>query len=478
MHKISDDTKIQTALDKAEKRLAEAIELAKNESNKKEDERRIANKAVADAMFEFKKAAMEEQRNSDILDNKIDSQDFKINLQDFNNDKKTEDVIKTKNISEAKNIKAASKEKLYKEYSQELYETGENVNEDFLNEEFHDGYDSFKKMATYNKGMRLLNSQSPEESILSESQEYVMKCFNEKNIFDENAYEISDIMPSDFSFYSFSDEEEEIVKPYDINEALILGDPISLDDIPDEKEEIIPIDEVSIDKEEEQLDLKKQELLQQLQKEAEETLEKSRREAKEIIDQAQHEAKKIIDEKVQQTMDEASKKGFDEGFKKGESEGYFAAENAVNDGMIQEAANFKGELEKSIKDFEIKKTKILDDNINELTDLAINVAEKIVKISLKSSKEVVAKMIVAATEDCRNKEWAKVYISHEDKAIAMNLEKGLIDVLNQISSNVKVVVMEDEPSGTCIIETPDQIVDASVGPQLDNIRQIVSDNKK
>lgn len=470
MHKTNEGIQVQTALEKAEKRLADAIKLAKYASDGKESESRVANKAVEDAMCEFKKAAMEEHRNSDVVKNKVEMQYLDNELEDFNDNE-----IKS-GITEKMDQTTFSVDNLCENFTKET-EDSLTIDKNMLNEEFHDGYDSLNKMATFKKALRELSNQSPEGAMLSESEEYEMKCFNEKNTFDGQGCEPNDIMPRNFFFHSFDDEDEGKVKPYGINEALILGDPDPSNDFSEKIEDDLATPDMPIEEEKEDSDLKKQELLQQIQKEAEETLQKSKSQAKIIIEKAHEEAKKIIDEKVQQAMDEASKKGYDEGFKKGEGEGYFAAENAVNDGMIQEAANFRGKLEASIEEFEIRKSEILDNNINELADLAINVAEKVIKISLKSSKDVVAKMIVAAAEDCRNKEWAKVYISHEDKVIAMNLEKGLIDVLNQISANVKVVVMEDEPSGTCIIESPDQIVDASVGPQLDNIRQIVSDNK-
>ena len=189
-------------------------------------------------------------------------------------------------------------------------------------------------------------------------------------------------------------------------------------------------------------------------------------------------AEKIIEEQVEAAKAEASEKGYIEGFEKGQREGYTDAQNAVNQGMIEEAAAFKKELIRDIEEFRRKRDEILERDLDQLTELSLSVAEKIINISLRSSKDVVAKMIVAAAEDCRNKEWAKVYISNADREIAMNLEKELIDALNQISENVKVIVMEDEPSGTCIIESPDQIVDASVSVQLENIKQIVSDNKR
>lgn len=471
MRKTYEVLQVQTSLEKAERRLAEAIELAKIQSNEKHSESSAAQKAVEDAMTEFKKAAMEEQKSEDLkLNNGLKT--IYGYTPEFSSHSKIENDITEIDDDKKKLVASILGEKIIHKDEEPLL-----VDKSLLNEEFHDGYDSLNKIAAFNNALKLQSNQSPEESMLNESEDYEMKCFNEKNIFDGETYEADDIMPSNFYLDSFDDEAEQEVKPYDINEALILGDVIPPDIISEDLENPLENIEETIEPDEQIQEINRSEILEQAKQQAEEILENARSEAEKILQESQQRAQKIIDEKVEHTLAAASEKGFAEGFEKGQNEGFIAAENAVNEGMIQEAEAFRGELELSIQEFNESKNEILQNNINELTDLAINVAEKVIKISLKSSKDVVAKMIVAAAEDCRDKQWAKVYISHEDKAIAMNLEKDLIDALNQISANVKVVVMEDEPSGTCIIESPDQIVDASVGTQLDNIRQIASDNK-
>ncbi len=454
MRKTKEGFQVLTALERAERRLAEAIDYAKRESNHTNSESTEADKAVEDAMMEFKKVAMEdsEQTPEAELIEKVVEEDEK-------------NKILVNNIL-GKDIFNKTQEKFL-------------LDEDLRNEEFHDGYDSLDKVAIFNNAIKA-GMEEPEETILiKESEEYEVKCFNSNNIFDGECYEPEDIMPTNYFLKSFDDEDEKDIKPYRINEALILGEEPSKEDYEDHNPESLADFNENVEEgtKKELEELAKQEIRKEIEKEKEEILEKAKKEAEEIIFNAQKEAKQIIDEQVNKAMEEASEKGFSQGFEKGQNEGFLAAENAVNEGMIQEANAFREELELSIKEFDNKKNEMLNEYLNELTDLSINVAEKVIKISLKSSKDVVAKMIVAAAEDCRQKSWAKVYISQEDKSIAMNLEKGLIDALNQISSNVKVVVMEDEPSGTCIIESPDQIVDASVGTQLDNIRQVVKDNK-
>lgn len=361
-----------------------------------------------------------------------------------------------------------------------------------LNDEFHSGFDSLDEIGHVNKFFNKTDKKLFNEELLKKSVEYEVKSFSDDNQLTDEEYDFDEdeIMPREFSLSHFEDSDEEI-EPYDINKALILGDVIPPDRV---EEELTP--EIETDKNPaEGVDEKEKEkpdpgrIIEKAEAEAVKTVENAKAEAEAILLQAKTEAEKIkndasaraeklIAEKSEEAAAAAAEKGYSEGFEKGRNEGFLDAENAVNQGMLDEAAAFREELKNDIEEFRRRRDEILEHHLDDLTDLALNVAEKVIKISLKSSKDVVSKMIVAAAEDCRNKEWAKVYISNEDREIAMNLEKELIDALNQISENVKVIVMEDEPSGTCIIESPDQIVDASVSVQLDNIKQIVSDNKR
>lgn len=39
---------------------------------------------------------------------------------------------------------------------------------------------------------------------------------------------------------------------------------------------------------------------------------------------------------------------------------------------------------------------------------------------------------------------------------------------------MKIIMMENSEEGTCIIELPDEIVDASVSTQLENIKDVLN----
>ena len=54
------------------------------------------------------------------------------------------------------------------------------------------------------------------------------------------------------------------------------------------------------------------------------------------------------------------------------------------------------------------------------------------------------------------------------------LRPELTASLAGLSDHIKLIPMADDESGTCIIEMPDEIIDASASTQLNNIRDVLS----
>ncbi len=46
--------------------------------------------------------------------------------------------------------------------------------------------------------------------------------------------------------------------------------------------------------------------------------------------------------------------------------------------------------------------------------------------------------------------------------------------LSKLSDNVKIIMLEEEDAGTCIVELPDEVIDMSVKTQLENIKEILN----
>ena len=205
--------------------------------------------------------------------------------------------------------------------------------------------------------------------------------------------------------------------------------------------------------------------VQYAQLQAELILKEAREEAERIVVDARAAAK----QEQEQIRAGARDEGYREGYAQGTAK---AVEDAVRD---REAAAQR--LEADVAAFLEKASLARDEMLNqtqaELLDLVIAVAEKVVRVSLKSSSEVIVRMIQTATERMKRQEWVHIYISGCDTKGMAQISPALTLALGALSQHIKVVPMGDGEDGTCIVETPEEIVDASVSTQMSTIRDLL-----
>ncbi len=130
-------------------------------------------------------------------------------------------------------------------------------------------------------------------------------------------------------------------------------------------------------------------------------------------------------------------------------------------------------MRQALRSVDIAKENCLKTYLEELKDCAIAIGEKVIHISLKSSGEVIKKMIVSATEKLKKTAWVKIYIDKCDYDMMMESDADILDELSHLSDNIKFIVMDKEEQGNCIIEMPEEIVDVSVNTQIENIKDIL-----
>lgn len=205
--------------------------------------------------------------------------------------------------------------------------------------------------------------------------------------------------------------------------------------------------------------------VQYAQLQAELILKQAREEAEQILVDARAAAKREQEEIRAGARDEGYRVGYAEGTAK-------AMEDAVRDREIQ-AERLEGEVAAFLEKASLAREEMLAQSQEELLDLVIAVAEKVVRVSLKSSADVIVRMIQTATERMKRQEWVHIYISGCDARGAAQISPALTSTLGALSQHVKVVPMGDGEDGTCIVETPDEIIDASVSTQMSTIRDIL-----
>ena len=207
--------------------------------------------------------------------------------------------------------------------------------------------------------------------------------------------------------------------------------------------------------------------MQYAQLQAELILKQAREEAESLIEQAKAAAQREQEQIRMGARDEGYRIGYAEGTAK-------AMEDAARDREAT-AQRLEGEVRAFLEKADMAREGMLLQVKEELLDLCIAVAEKVVRVSLKSSSDVIVRMIQAATERMKRQEWVHIYISGCDTRGSAQISPALTTTLGALSQHVKIVPMGDEEDGTCIIETPEEIIDASVSTQMSNIRDILHD---
>ena len=93
-------------------------------------------------------------------------------------------------------------------------------------------------------------------------------------------------------------------------------------------------------------------------------------------------------------MKKGKKEGYDAGYEAGRQQAY-------DDYMAtydKELNSLKQEIVTLVQDMGNKKDKVLEKYIDDLKDISLAVAEKIIHTSLKSSSEIIKRMIISSTE--------------------------------------------------------------------------------
>ena len=168
-------------------------------------------------------------------------------------------------------------------------------------------------------------------------------------------------------------------------------------------------------------------------------------------------------------------KAREDGRQEGYAQGMAEASQESRQLREEQARRMEEEVHRFMEQAGVALDRQMDQSVADLRDLALAVAEKVVCVSLKSSGDVISRMIQTAIDKRKKKEWVHIYISECDAKRLTQIPASLSAALTALSDRVRLIPMSDDESGTCIIEMPDEIVDASAATQLNNLRTILMD---
>ena len=196
-------------------------------------------------------------------------------------------------------------------------------------------------------------------------------------------------------------------------------------------------------------------------------------EALRITNTAKRNAQSEIADSKKRGYEEGYNAGFEIGKNKGYDEGYESGLHNIKEELEKTNKNKLNEINDMLATIENQKQIIVAKYESEIARLSLDIAEKILRQKIELKDNAVSKIIENVIADYKNVEWVKIYISDKDDVKSIEADKSLISELQKISNDIKIEVKKDLKEGSCIIETPDSIVDASVDTQLNNLKEIL-----
>jgi flagellar assembly protein FliH len=214
-------------------------------------------------------------------------------------------------------------------------------------------------------------------------------------------------------------------------------------------------------------------------------VDKAHQEAQQLIEAAQTYSMNKVKESAQRMNEEAAQvwaRSHEEGYEKGLSEGQktgteLGYKNGYEQGLAKAEEQNKAtlaELTTMLEIAEKMKTEILQKFEDDIGQLAVAIAEKIIKKELSIDAKAMQEIILNAMDCYTNQGWIKIFVSKETKSQLLNADNSIIEALREVSENVKIEVSPDMKSGDCKIELPDRMVDAGVDTQMTRIKQALS----
>ena len=159
---------------------------------------------------------------------------------------------------------------------------------------------------------------------------------------------------------------------------------------------------------------------------------------------------------------EIRKKGYEEGFTLGEEAGFAEYKDALQ--KVNEIS------EQAIQDYH----STLENSTSEILQIAVHVAEKIMKKELEENVALCQSFIKEAIKNLENKEKLTIYVSTKFYGHLIEQKQEFLQILEN-ETTLLIKLKEDLPPFGCLLEHSTGMIDIGIDSQLNEIREVVED---
>ncbi|MBC3900837.1 hypothetical protein GH811_14575 [Acetobacterium malicum] len=194
---------------------------------------------------------------------------------------------------------------------------------------------------------------------------------------------------------------------------------------------------------------------------------------KEAIRASQEIKEKSQETGYQEGFSQGYATGHEEGLRDGTQEGFQAGlKEGLNEGLAQAAAEIENklrEIDEILEQINLERQRALDNQEQELLDIAFEIAKKIMKHQVQEDRDLFLKFFDEVIHG--DEEDLKIYLSENQKTLDLHINKEMSEKLKKLAKKSKVIILKDEDK--IMVETNDSVIDMSLPVQLDQLEKAI-----
>ena len=204
-----------------------------------------------------------------------------------------------------------------------------------------------------------------------------------------------------------------------------------------------------------------------LRRQADRLRERAEAEAEAIRSAAAVEADRIIEEAMQRGFDEGKRAGAEQG----RAAGYEAGRNEAYEVQFATLRSLVEKWGEALETFEGARDRLLREARQDVLELAVRLAERVLKRELPADRGAAARQLSAVLDLAIDASALRVDINPGDEAAVSDALPGLLASLGR-SAHAEIALCSDVEPGGCRVHTGSGAIDASIHEQM---RRLIDD---
>ena len=162
---------------------------------------------------------------------------------------------------------------------------------------------------------------------------------------------------------------------------------------------------------------------------------------------------------------------------KARADAAFLKEQAAKEGRETAYEQMKASIDDCLQqvsslldDLQLRQRQFIQKYSDGLSMLAVDIAEKVLNMRIVRDDSEMIELVHQAVSSVKNADWISVEVSDKMQGLIERLET---EFAQQAAGGPRVDVKAvDAPVGTCVLHTPEEVIDASVPVQIENVREL------